>query len=75
MKPENLPVPEEAPLAARTRIGIGGFSFEAEAKATNKGLLAIGGAVSMMLLAVAPILLSVAAIKRAKRGLPPKGDV
>jgi len=75
MKPDDGPTADEAPLAARARIGIGSFSFEGEARATAKGVLAVGGLVSMILLSVAPILLSVAVIKRAKRALPaPRGD-
>jgi hypothetical protein len=64
--PEKLPAARDDRQTARARIAMGSFSAEAEASATPKGLLAIGGLVSMILLAVAPIILAAAVKRRAR---------
>jgi len=68
---EAPPTGYDIPQTTHTKLGIGSFSVEAETSVTPRGLLAIGGLVSMILVSVAPILLSAAVIKRAKRALPP----
>jgi hypothetical protein len=58
----DTPNPLLAPQAARAAIRVGDrFVIEAEARATPLGLLAVGGLVAAILLAIPPIV-------RAKRG-------
>lgn len=62
------PNPLLAPQAARAAIRVGDrFVMEAEARATPLGLLAVGGLVAAILLAIPPIVRA----KRGQRGLPP----
>jgi hypothetical protein len=86
LKQKNRHAARDNRQTARARIAIGSFSAEAETSTTPKGLLAIGGLVSMMLLAVAPIILAAAVKRRAglkqlprvvhtpQRFLPPAGE-
>lgn len=65
------PNPLVAPQAARAAIRFGDrFVMEAEARATPLGLLAVGGLVAAILLAIPPIVRA----KRAARALPPPRD-
>jgi len=64
----NPPHPLVAPQTARASIRFGDrFVMESEARATPLGLLAVGGLVAAILLAVVPIVRA----KRAGRALPP----
>lgn len=69
MDPVPPPHPLAAPQSARMTLRAGNvFVMESEARATPLGLLAIGGLVAAILLAVPPI---VRASARAARKLPP----
>ena len=75
--PQRLPLPAADPArppasqAARARVALGNFSADAEVVVTPVGMVALGGAIAMVLLAVAPIILSAAVARRAKG--PPRG--
>jgi hypothetical protein len=64
--PEKRPAPRDERPTARAKIAMGSFSAEAEASATPKGLLAVGGLMAMILLSVAPIILAAAVKRRAR---------
>lgn len=65
------PHPLFTPQTARATIRAGnGFLMEAEASATPLGLLAIGGMVAAILLAIPPIVHA----RRAHRALPAARD-
>jgi len=60
-----------APQSARAAFRVGDrFVAEAEVQATPLGLLAIGGLVAVILLAIPPIIRA----SRAARALPPPGN-
>jgi hypothetical protein len=65
---ENESHPLLAPQTARTTLRVGDrFVMEAEARATPLGLLAAGGIVAAILLAIPPIVRA----RRTQRALPP----
>ena len=65
---DNESHPLLAPQTARTTLRVGDrFVMEAEARATPLGLLAAGGIVAAILLAIPPI----ARARRTQRALPP----
>ena len=67
----DAPHPLVAPQVARAAIRIGDkVVIESEARATPLGLLAVGGLVAAILLAIPPIVRA----KRSLRMLPPRRD-